>query len=93
MRKLLITLAALVAVSVCGCTENQLVKQYGGTSEIELEEGMKLEEVTWKDNNLWILVRPMADGEDAETYSFYEKSDYGIIEGKYVIIEKEKNNE
>ena len=73
-----------------GCTPNGLTKEFGGKMTIELEPGNKLEEITWKDANLWILTRPMKENESAETHTFYESSEYHAFEGEVVIIEKEK---
>jgi hypothetical protein len=39
---------------------------------VELEPGQKLEEITWKEDSLWILSRPMRDDEVPETHTFYE---------------------
>jgi hypothetical protein len=61
---------------------------YGGTINIDLPVGEKLAEVTWKDNNLWYLTRPMREGEEAETWTFQEKSNYGVMEGKVILKEK-----
>lgn len=69
------------------CTENQRVKQFGGTGIITLPKGEKLVNVTWKDNNLWYLSRPMIESETADVYTFKEESSFGVLEGTYKIIE------
>lgn len=74
-----------------GCTSNELAREFGGKMTIELEPGNKLEEITWKDANLWILTRPMREDEKAETYTFYESSAYHVFEGEVTVIEKENN--
>ena len=74
-----------------GCSSNGLAKEFGGKMTIELEPGNKLEEITWKDANLWILTRPMREDEKAETHTFYESSEYHVFEGEVTIIEKENN--
>jgi hypothetical protein len=71
-----------------GCTEQERVKNFGGTLERTLTKGEKLVMVTWKDDNLWILTRPMRSGETAETYTFLEQSSYGVAQGKVVIHEE-----
>ena len=86
---LLITFSILSIFS--GCTENSLVKEFGGKMTIELEPGNKLEEITWKDANLWILTRPMKENEEAETHTFYEFSEFHVFEGEVTVIEKESN--
>lgn len=83
--KLLVIGAALFAAT--SCTENEMAKSYGGTQTINLPVNTKLENVTWKDAQMWILTRPMRAGEIAETHSFQEKSSYGLIEGTVNIVE------
>lgn len=79
-----VTALALFGCSGCG---NMVAKSYGGTISIDLPVGEKLSEVTWKDNNLWYLTRPMREGEEAETWTFQEKSNYGVMEGKVILKE------
>lgn len=86
---LLLTIFFILSI-FSGCTENSLVKGFGGKMTIELEPGNKLEEITWKDANLWILTRPIKENESAETHTFYESSEFHAFEGEVVIIEKEK---
>jgi hypothetical protein len=82
----MIALLLLAAVMI-GCTENSRAKSYGGTANMELPRGKKLVVVTWKDDDLWVLTRPMHANEKAETYRFQEESSWGIWEGTYVIKE------
>lgn len=91
-----IVLALILTVSsvlfFTGCTENNVVNNFGGEMTIDLPEGQKLEEITWKidDNNdahLWYLTRPMRENEFPETHTFQEKSAWGIWEGTVTVIE------
>lgn len=77
--------AAFVLLGCSGC--NMMAKSYGGTTSVDLPTGEKLTEVTWKDNSLWYLTRPMREGEEAETWTFQEKSNSGIMEGKVILKE------
>lgn len=87
-RVLFITLFISILMS---CTDNDIVKNFGGTTTIDLPNNIKLVNVTWKETNLWYTVRPMRIDEEAEVYTFQEQSSYGVIEGKYIIREhKEK---
>jgi hypothetical protein len=45
--------------------------------------------VSWKekDGSLWILSRPMREGEEPETWSYKAKSSFGIFEGEVVLKE------
>lgn len=80
-----LAVAAFVLLGCSGC--NMMTKSYGGTTSVDLPTGEKLTEVTWKDNSLWYLTRPMREGEEAETWTFQEKSNSGIMEGKVILKE------
>lgn len=73
-----------------GC--QSVTKNYGGTTEITLDPGLKLEEITWKNDSLWYLTRPMRDDETAETHTFSESSNLGVFEGTVIIIEQDDSN-
>lgn len=88
MKKRILALiaAAIVSMSLLsGCQWS--AKNFGGTYTINLEKGEKLDMVTWKDNDLWVLTRPMREDETPETYRFQEDSNLGIMEGTVNIIE------
>lgn len=87
MKKILLILAVISLISLSGCTENQRAKKWGGNANITLPAGQKLVNVTWKDDNLWYLTRPMTVNETAETYKFSEESSWNLLEGTYTIIE------
>ena len=85
MKKIVLALILTVSsvLAFTGCTENNVVNNWGGEMTIDLPEGQKLEEITWKidDNNdahLWYLTRPMREDEFPETHTFQEKSSWGI---------------
>lgn len=86
MKKYIVLFALLLSLG--SCTENQRAKKYGGTATIELPAGEKLIVATWKDADLWYLTRERHPGEAIESYTFNEKSNYGILEGTYIIKEK-----
>ena len=81
-------IAVAVALSLASCTENARVKRFGGNGDIELEPGQKLDMVTWKSDELWILTSNRSDSVEPQTYKFSEKSSWGVVEGNYTIIEK-----
>jgi len=85
MKKLLF--GALVLLSLASCTENGRVRAWGGTGTINLEQGKKLVNVTWKEADLWYLTREMTATDVAETYKFSESSQFGLMEGTYIIVE------
>jgi hypothetical protein len=82
--------AVLLAVVLLagGCTQNQRARSFGGTANQTLPPGQKLVVVTWKNENLWLLTRPMRTNETAEAYEFRESSSFGMMEGKVKIIEQ-----
>jgi hypothetical protein len=85
MKKLLIVLAgALLATS---CTDNNRVKNYGGTMTVNLPKGQKLVIATWKEESIWYLTRPMEANEQPVESHFQEKSAKGLVEGKVIIKE------
>ena len=55
---------------------------------VSLPAGTKLENATWKDEQVWYLVRPRRPGEPVETHTLHEVSRYGLLEGKVVFQEQ-----
>jgi len=86
MRKTLFIIAMVVCCILTGC--HSTTKNFGGSMTIELEPGQKLEEITWKADDLWILSRPMREDERPETHTFYEDSEWGLFEGTVTVVEK-----
>lgn len=89
MNKKVLTIicAAVIALSITGCQQG-MTKSLGGNMVLNLEPNTKLEEITWKDDNLWYLTKPMLEDDFAETHTFQQKSEFGIFEGTVTIIEK-----
>lgn len=85
MKNLLII--AFISVLAIGCTENQRARNFGGTATENLPKGQKLLTATWRQDNLWVLTRPMRTNEVAETYEFRENSSFGLIQGKVIFVE------
>ena len=86
-KKILISLSILTtfAMLLTGC--QSMARSFGGTHTIELPKNEKLELITWKDDELWYLTRPMREGEKAETWTYQESTDFGVVEGKVIIKE------
>lgn len=70
-----------------GCSEQSMTRSWGGEMEVSLEPNEKLLEVTWKEDSLWFLTRPMTDKDSEEIYKFYEKDTLGMLEGCVTIKE------
>lgn len=86
MKKIFLSGIAILALTV-SCTENSRVKRFGGVGEIDLPQGKKLVNITWKQDQIWYLTRNMRNDEVAETYQFQEESSWGVVEGTYIIHE------
>jgi len=87
MKKIILIIACISTLLMTGCTEQNLTRSFGGNMTINLEPNEKLEEITWKEDELWYLTRPMRDDEEPETHSFKESSNFGIFEGTVTIAE------
>lgn len=68
-------------------TGSVIAKKVGGSATITLPDNQKLQLVTWKNDNMWVLYRPMRADEQAETYTYQEDSKFGLIEAKITIRE------
>lgn len=77
----------LFVILTVSCTQNQRAKNFGGNATYSLPQGQKLIMVTWKEDNLWYLSRPMKEGESAETYTLQEESSFGMMNGTVTIKE------
>ena len=76
-----------LSLAAGGCTQNQRARALGGKETVEIPKGQKLVNCSWKDNDLWILSRPMREGEEAETWSYKAKSSFGLLEGEVILKE------
>jgi len=85
MKKIFIAFA--IAIMCMACTPNEITRNYGGKTTINLEPGQRLVECTWKDNNIWILTEPMDSDYVPKTKKFTESSGWGCLEGEVTFIE------
>lgn len=81
MRKL--TMVAITLLALVSCTDNKRARNFGGTETIKIEPQEKFINITWKQDNLWVIVQDTITG----TIYAKEKSSFGIMQGK-VIIQK-----
>lgn len=68
----------------------ELFSAFNGSMELNLPANQKLEGITWKDDTLCYLMRPMREDEEAETHVFQALSSWGISIGAVKIIEKKE---
>lgn len=83
-----LTAISMAVMSLTGC--QSVTKNYGGKTIVKLEPNQKLEEITWKDDSLWYLTRPMTDEDLAETHTFRQQTDFGVLEGTVTIVESKE---
>ena len=81
MRKL--TMVAINLLALVSCTDNQRARSFGGTETVKLGPNEKFINITWKQDNLWLIVQDTVTG----NYYAREKSNFGVLQGK-VVIEK-----
>lgn len=89
MKLKIIAIFAFATIAFTGC--QTATKTIGGNMTIELEPNQKLEMITWKDNSLWYLTRPMDENDKAETHTFQQSSNFGVLEGTVTIVETKEN--
>lgn len=82
----------MVAIASISCTDNRMARKFGGKHSINLEANQKLENITWKGDNLWILTRNMSQKDNPQTYTFKEESSWGVLEGEIIIVESRDDN-
>lgn len=85
MKKLV--LLVLITLSLFACTDNQRARTFGGTERVSLAPNTKLINATWKGDELWLLTSPMDSTDTGKEYQFVEKSSYGVLEGKVIIVQ------
>lgn len=84
---MLFIVSTLIACALPGCSSQMAAKSFGGDVTLKLEDGRKLEEITWKDDSLWYLTRPMRENEKPETHLFEQSSMWKVFEGTVTVIE------
>ena len=67
-----------------------IFRRNGNEKESSSSINQKLEEITWKDDSLWYLTRPITDEDVAETHTFQQQSNFGVFEGTVTIIESKE---
>lgn len=87
MKRIILILTALFCIVLTSCTEQQRTREFGGQMEIRLPAGQELMEVTWKENDLFYLTRPMTPDYVPVTKTFKESSSWGVMESTVLFIE------
>ena len=84
---MLFIVSTLIACALPGCSSQMAAKSFGGDVTLKLEAGRKLEEITWKEDSLWYLARPMRENEEPETHLFEQSSVWKVFEGTVTVVE------
>lgn len=87
MKRIILILTAIICIALTSCTKQQMTREFGGKMEIKLPAGQELMMVTWKDNDLFYLTRPMAPDYVPVTKTFQESSSWGVMESTVLFIE------
>lgn len=79
MKKIIFIIITLFVLS--SCTDNQRARSFGGEEVIKLEPNEEFVNITWKQDDIWIIVKDKTNGK------FYarEKSSFGVMEGRIII--------
>ena len=86
MKKLILSIAFISMLA--SCTDNDRVKNWGGEAKLEISKYQKFVNVTWKDNELWVITKDRTNADTTyNTYRLQEHSSYGFMEGTYIITE------
>ena len=85
MKKLAIII--LLASAFAGCTSNQMARTYGGSESIDVPQGYKIINATWKESDVWMFLEPMEEDYKPQTKLFIEKSSFGVWEGEIIFVE------
>jgi hypothetical protein len=81
-------LVVVLFLVICrSCSNQGMTRSWGGEMDMYLDPNRKLVEVTWKDDSIWYLTKPMTDDDIAEEYEFAESSVMGLLEGTLRIHE------
>ena len=85
MKNLLII--GILSLFMFSCTENTRAKNFGGTAKLEIPCGQKIQNITWKNSQLWYSTTPMEVGYEPQVHTFTEESSFGVWEGSYELTE------
>lgn len=78
---LLFGLLFISMLSMTSCTKNYRVRMLGGTQEIGLKPNEVLVNITWKDNDMWVLTKDTL----TNVSYFRESSSFGVWNGEVII--------
>lgn len=84
-------LMAIWILSLCfilsACSSNDRAKNWGGTTTVKLAKCERLDNVTWKNTELWFTTHEDCN-QSPRKHSFKEDSRWGLIEGTVIFEEQ-----
>lgn len=83
-----IALCLVCALTFISCTEQMMVREFGGSLTVDVPAGYKVTSATWKEAELFYFLEPMEEGYVPKEKKFVESSSYGIWESEVVFKEK-----
>lgn len=88
MRKFLtISLVLAATLAIFSCTQNQRARNFGGTMEIKVKPGYKVNMATWKGDNLFYMIEKMDSSYVPTEKILVEDASFGVLETKVKFIE------
>ena len=82
-----VVVTAAVVLLLGGC-EQYSARHLGGTLLIKVASDQQVVNVTWKEDNLWVLTKLREADHKPTVYTFKEDAQLGILEGTVVITEE-----
>ena len=79
--KIIISLTILISVFILSACEQSITRNFGGHSTQSIPAGTTLMNITWKQDNMWILYHDPKTGNCV----FQESSNMGILQGSVTI--------
>ena len=68
-----ILIMAVMIGSLASCSKESRAKNWGGSYTYKIAPDQKLVDVTWKDDDTWVLTKPMTATDIAETYTYVQE--------------------
>ena len=88
MKKIFMAIVlCLVCTLISSCTEQMLVREFGGTLTIDVPKGYKVTSATWKHAQVFYFIEPMEEGYTPKEKMFIESSSFGINESQIIFKE------
>jgi uncharacterized lipoprotein YehR (DUF1307 family) len=86
MKQLIAVLILITTLILTSCTDNERARNFGGKMIVTLNPGERMVNMTWKQDDLWILTKQ--DNTKPSTYTFQEKSSWSVMEGTITVVEQ-----